>query len=596
MRSVKVIILVFIAFAALTHRSDGQQRLPLEQQFKLAAWMPKGASVYLQASDMKSLMARWMKSSQRAKFYKSPSLTAFSRSRIYLKLAARLEDVEKAAGFGLNESRLAELAGGVSSVAVYDIGNTEIVFATETPRSNVAASALFKLAPRFQERTAEGFTYYSADVATDGGRLKQQFCFTHSGGMLVVTTTEGLMLRTLRNLKATGDKSDTLLPSVIQDAERVRGFNRHDLTLWIDHERLKKNRYFLANWIYKAAGLSEIESGLIDLRIGIDGMVEERWFKLKSADRPAAMQADQVAALMKYVPSTAQMMRIRATGDGAVLSEVLEDTLIGESVPSVQGAVSQGESEGQEDSSDSSEGGTDRYSSLDSRFDSDVDDPRSSRAGSHVAEPSYLDNVSGVLAGIAGGAYAEVLRSGLDPSGLFAGFERAAVIAIKEGRSVDRSALEQSLKELVRRRFTVPGVESQLEWRDQGPVRYLAQSLPQRTPVYAIQGGYILIGSSRELVSDCLKSAALRLQRSRIDQPATSLAMVRVSQAKNVFDKLMKVLDRTSNHSANESEQVPFFSGNISSLIGALSIREINIRSVAERESLYEQVRYLWQP
>jgi hypothetical protein len=88
-----------------------------------------------------------------------------------------------------------------------------MVFVTEIPRARAVVSSLFKQAPQFTERSADGTSYYVRDVTTDGGRLNQQFCFAYTEGKLVITTTEGLMIRALANAKSPG--GDSMGPEVI---------------------------------------------------------------------------------------------------------------------------------------------------------------------------------------------------------------------------------------------------------------------------------------------------------------------------------------------------------------------------------------------
>src|SRR4029078_175796 len=178
MRIRNLTVLTVIAFLALAHQSDGQQTRPVAEQLKLAGVMPRGAMVYVQANNLSALMKPWLASPVRSQFYDSASFAAFQKSRIYLKLQDRKKDFESAIGIGLDESRLAELAGRASAVSIYDIGKIELVFVTEVPRARAVASALFKQAPQFSERSANGTSYYVRDVTADGGRLTQQGCFS----------------------------------------------------------------------------------------------------------------------------------------------------------------------------------------------------------------------------------------------------------------------------------------------------------------------------------------------------------------------------------------------------------------------------------
>jgi hypothetical protein len=244
----KPILFILVALFALTHRSDGQQARSVAEQLKLAAVMPRGAMVYVQATDLSALMKVWLGSPVRTKFYDSASFGAFQKSNAYLKLQARKKDFETAIGIGLDENRLSELAGRVSAVSVYDIGQLELVFVTEIPRARAVANSLFKQSSKFQERSAGGTSYYVRDVATDGGRLNQQFCFSYIDDKLLVTTTEGLMIRAVANAKTAG--ADSLGSDVLSLAEKAIGFAAHDVTMWLDQARLNRNRHFTNYWIH----------------------------------------------------------------------------------------------------------------------------------------------------------------------------------------------------------------------------------------------------------------------------------------------------------------------------------------------------------
>jgi len=229
MRINRIVILFLVAVATLAHQSDGQSARPVSEQLPLAGVTPRGAMLYVQARDLSALMKMWVASGVRDKFYKSKSFADFSDSHAYLKLQGRKKDFETALGFGLDEGRLAELAGGASAVAVYDIGKLELVFVTEVGRERAIATAMFKQAPQFQERSSDSGVYYVRDVTTDGGRLNQQFCFAHSSGKLLVTTSEGLMIRALANAKSAG--ADSLLADVTAMAELAKGFAAHEVTM-----------------------------------------------------------------------------------------------------------------------------------------------------------------------------------------------------------------------------------------------------------------------------------------------------------------------------------------------------------------------------
>jgi hypothetical protein len=398
MKNTRIVLLILVAVVAASHRSDGQQARPVAEQLRLAAAMPSGAMVYVQARDLSALMKAWLASSIHERFYKSASFNAFSKSRIYLKFQDRKSDFESALGFGLDEGRLAELAGGTSAISIYDIGNLELVFITEVARERAVATALFKQAPQFQERPSANGVYYVRDVTTDGGQLRQQFCFAHVSGKLIVTTTEGLMVRTLENLKAAGP--DSLIANVLATLDGAKGFAAHEVTMWLDQARLNRNRHFNSYWIHQnvngpaAASLASIESGLLDLRITPQGMNEQRWFKMgtgsqgQGAGAGITISGDQASALLRFAPADAQLVKVHAQGSGEELAEAVSRALFGK-LPAGSIARPDVPDHTRSNSSNDDERATrtERYSRLDTRFDVDVDDeqaPKRGRgAGSH---------------------------------------------------------------------------------------------------------------------------------------------------------------------------------------------------------------------
>src|ERR1051326_5408845 len=156
MKITRAIVVLTLMVVALWHASDGQPQRPVAEQLRLAGVMPHGALVYVQARDLSALMTAWTGSTVRNKFYASPSYTAFSKSRVFLKFQDRRGDFAKALGFDIDESRLTELAGGASAVAIYDIGKLEMIFVTELPRDKALLTALFKQLTQFQERNSAG--------------------------------------------------------------------------------------------------------------------------------------------------------------------------------------------------------------------------------------------------------------------------------------------------------------------------------------------------------------------------------------------------------------------------------------------------------
>jgi len=615
MRMRKLILLMAVAVLALGHRSDGRQARSIADQLKLAGVMPRGAMLYLQTSDLAALMRTWLASPVRSQFYDSASFASFQKSRVYLKLQDRKKDIETAIGIGLDENRLAELAGRESAISIYDIGKIEIVFVTEIPRARAVASALFKQAPQFQERSADGTAYYVRDVSTDGGRLNEQFCFAYIDGKLIVTTTEGLMLRAIANTKPA---SDSLLSDVVALAEQAKGFAAHDVTMWLDQSRLNSNRYFDNYWIHHNAKseLANFESALIDLRVAREGMTEQRWFKTAVGRQPSeggSISKEQATSLMKFAPSDAQLVEVNSASNNKPLPLVIEQSLFG-NLPANSWSPGEVPDRTRKTSGDNDNTRTERYSRLDERFDIDVDDEQAPKRGSNSSAVSsgkrlskqsavdnFAKNVSTILSSVSSGAYCEIVRSKAEAGKPFVRFERAVIVQMKPEAVLNREAFEHAVTDELRSRFVVSGSETQLAWQDEGAVRYVAQTLLEQGAAYSMTANCLVLASSKEFAADILQAAKATSPSARIDEPLDFYALVRVSAAKPVFDTLMSKLDGRTKaikpkraKDDEEETEIKFFSDNLSSLVASSSISEMKLTRQSASPMMTERVVYSW--
>lgn len=619
MKITRAIAGLILVVAALWHSSDGQPQRPLREQLRLAGALPRGALVYVQARDLSALMKAWMASTVRNKFYASPSYTAFTKSRVYLKFQDRRGDFAKALGFDIDEDRLTELAGGASAVAVYDIGKLDMAFVTELPRERALLTTMFKQLAQFQERSADGGIYYTKDVQTDGGRLSQQFCFAHAGGKLIVTTSESLMIRALASVKSNG--ADSLLNDVMALADQANGFATHDLTIWLDQARLNRDRLFNSYWIHQNVGreLNGIESGLLDLRITAQGLTEQRYFKLgagqKTDQETGSLKGADVAALLKFAPADAQLVEVHPQNKPEALADTVANALFGK-LPTAEPTrpdVSRANNASDENSS----GRTERYSQLDARFDVDVDDEQAPPRGNApsrknkptVAPPAAPTSFVAILTKLAPLAMCELTRSKADPDRPFVHFERAVVIEMKSESALDRAALEQAVVEEMRVRFVVAGVDPRFGWQDDAGVRVLGQSLLEKGAAYTVAGKYLVLASSKQFAADIAQAAAAAAEAPRVDGTVSFYALVRISEAKPVFDKLMAKLDgkvaappapkvKKADQEEEESSDdesannIKFFSDNLSSLVSASTIRNMRLRREANGQLVSEQLVY----
>ena len=447
--------------------------------------------------------------------------------------------------------------------------------------------------------------------------MNQQFCFAYVEGMLIVTTSEGLMIRAVSNAKASG--ADSLSSDVVALAEQAGGFSAHDVTMWLDQARLNRNRYFDNYWIHHNAegALAKIESGLIDLRITREGMNEQRWFKMGVGDRglgASGMSAEQIAAFMKFAPANAQLVQVHSAAPKEHLSSAIEETLFGmlrEESWSPPEIPDRTRTTGSEDEHTRAE----RYSRLDSRFDIDVDDEQAPKRGSgdggqdlgktgsnEPAATDFAKSVGPILANVSTTSYCELVRSRSEAGKPFVRFERAIIAQLKPDAAVNREALEAAILSELRARFVVAGTQPRLEWQDEGAVRFVAQSLLEQGAAYSVSGSYLVLASSRELASDILQAAkASSSSAEKTNGPVEFYALIKVAAAKPAFDTLMSTLDgrdqpsKPSHGKKDEEERdVKFFSENVSSLIAASAIREVRVSRRSAGSLMTEQLLYSW--
>lgn len=612
MRKERLLILIVISLVALVHRSDGQQARPLSEQLKLATVMPKGAIVYLQTNDLSALLKTWLASPVRSQFYDSASFAAFEKSHAYLKLQDRKKEFETAIGISLDEKRLAELSGRTTAVSIYDIGKLEMVFVTEIPRARAVATTLFKQAPQFQERSADGTSYFVHDVNADGGRLNQQFCFAYVEDKLILTTTEGLMIRAIANSKNSG--GDSLAAAVFGMAEQATGFGAHDATMWLDQAALNRNRYFSNYWIHHNIGeLANIETALVDLRITRQGMTEQRWFKTTdTGSSSGGLATEQIGGFVKFAPTTTQLIQIHAGITPDTIASSIEESLFG-TIPQETWSPPEAPDKTRTETSDEQHTREERYSKLDSRFDIDVDDEQAPKRGPHSDEPNsraaivqeastgaFTKSVSALLASISSGSYCELARSRTEAGKPFVRFERAIVVQLKPDSAINRLELERAVVAELRARFVVNGTQPRLEWQDEGALRFVSQSLLEQGAAYSVAGDYLVLASSREFANEILLSAkATPPNADKADAAVEFYGLIRLAGAKPAFDALVSKLDGAQSEPSrkkndDDSAEVKFFSGNVSSLVGASAIREVRLTRQSAGALKTENITYSW--
>jgi hypothetical protein len=598
------VVLLVSALAVAADRPSQSEKL------ELARLTPRGALAYVQVRDLGALFADWRGSKLRERYYASDSYRAFTRSRLYAKLQERLAEFERGAGFTLTEARAAEMSGGLSAAAMYDMGKLEIVFITETPAAKAAATSLFKQSARFEARTRAGRQYYAQEIATDGGRLNQALCFASANGKFIIATTEPLMQRTLENF-ADGATSDRLSDAIAPTLAAAADFTPHTATLWTDVPRLREHKYFNLYWIHgKGAALDGVAATLADLEI-TPSEIRERRFSLPlaaaSAAAPSRGEKFPLATLLPLLAADAQFADLHAGNDGADLNRIARVTtqiLFPTTRPATDAPQNRAFSL---DETDGGATGGARYRTLDQRFDRDIDDPGAAPAAASksVAPPDQTETeMRGLLEKAEPKQFAILGRARAEADSPFIRIDRA--IVIETGKPFDAMRYERLVSDALFRKLLVAGTVKRIEWRtsDSGVGAPLAGVIEQGG-AYAIAGDALILANSAAYCETIVKTLKTRLAPdvSPDMKGATRFAALRFDQSLASYRQLIRLIDFTPPSSgadamdedgeSSATEPVPFMSRNLVSLLSSVGpIGTVTAESASLGRGVEERLTY----
>ncbi len=559
-------------------------RSPTADSMPLARLIPRGAIAYVQARDFAGLFGKWKASPAHDRYYASDNFRAFGQSRLYAKLSERLKEFETGAGIEMTEDRVAEMAGGATAVAMYDMGKLEIVYVTELPAAKASLTELFKQSSKFETRKRGNAQYSVLELATDGGRMRQGLCFSATDGKFVITTTESLMQRTLDNFAA--ESTDRLSDSIAPTLAAAENFAAHDATLWTDIPRLKAQRFFKLYWVQgkAATALDGVSATLADLEIAGDGIHERRWSLYDDTARKAVKAEPRNPIDFLKLASGAQFLEAEAldaaTDDAKAASAVMK-TLF----PAVRPTQPPSDPPSMATSGGSSSGENgQRYQDLDERFDRDIDDPSLAVGDSRdkktnqapVADPLETE-LAAVLKASGPTMVARLGSAKTDAATKYVSFDRAVIFEFRNG--FDAKKYEAVISELIFRRYLIAGTLKGIEWRtnESGITSPNIGGISEQGGAYFVDGKRVVIANSVAFAAS-LKTAliaAAPLPSPGDLKKVTRLANFRLRGSAASYSRLMIMIDFNADNSlegmgeegSTENEYVSFFGGNIASLL-----------------------------
>lgn len=591
-------LLLFIALsAAAVALAYGARLASPAPPRALAEFMPRGAILYLQASDFAGLLHEWNASPERKAWLASDNYAAFSRSKLVLRLQSALREFASAAGIPPDNRFLSQAAGGESAIALYDIGKLHFLFISRMPAADAMRSTLWRQRGRFESRSAGGVAFY---VHTDpqSGRVA---AFAVADDCLLLSTREDLLAGAL-NLLAGGAAPSLASESWYRDAvAAARAPGELRLVLAID--KIAATPYFRSYWIqrnisemrgYRAAISDFYREGEVDreerVLLPLSAAppqpaalpVPSAGARISPASAPVSPAAQSAAAeLLRLVPAAAGFYRVVAAPAAAdSLSLVKTGVLFPQTGPAPPSPIAP--------SVFLTAGVVGQASDLETHID--VAPPAFAQAAGGWESFGKLIESAGVRAALFVSSTAEDSHTG------FIGARSAVVLA--SSSPWDAAVVRDALSAAIGQEVTMDGLGA--GWTPAGNASAGAFVLNGLFPAYvAVRGNDLFVADNADtLVALLAQSSATPASPAR--EPVVSAAGFNHSAEGPDFAALAAALDSTSDNRANRyfgaARQPAFFSGNVASLsdvLGRIASESITVHGSVD--AVRQTIVYRWK-
>lgn len=600
--SLVLICVALIIYARATRTS--------KNAYSLAEDLPRGALVYAQFQNLPELIKQWEQSQLKERYLNSTNYQQLQHRHLAMKLISRWEEFNNALGFPLDLTTLGSSTDGAAAVAVYDIGQLDLLFVAPISEEKVALTQFFQSKDQFEEaETPDGTPYYSHTVEADRGRQKQVLAFATVNGRFLVGTNEKLFLRALANIKKRATNDSMAADPTFRTLSRK--LNPHFATVWVDQSRLNADYYFKHYWLMRdVAELKNIRAGIFDLEQQQSKWIERREF-LTTAPGEGSNSGMAVAELQKLyarTPDDAPFVRLRSLANSTTLSgEIIRDTLfdspVEQETETRTWSWDRYSSEDFYPTSGDYYDDYDRYSYLDDSYDRTIDDPYDARVTDRVVpgrnpqaaelEHQFLSGLQNVLSPAQPSAVAVATTPHVSKGPLFVEFRKVAIFNLQAPGNLRRELLEQTVAQGAQGRLTVVNSGSQPRWEARNAWRSLNLPMLGWEICYTLKDNLLIVSNSNELMKAVLES---REKQSSVSAGVDELTIIRFDRRQESFDDIVNVLDadaikqQQARNAADKTSQ-EFFSGNISSLLNvAADVSRVEIRRKSTGNNLHEEI------
>jgi len=558
--------LAVLLLGGLLGTTWGAYRLASSSEPQLSRFVPSGALLYLQATDLTSLLADWDKSPEKDNWLKSKDHDVFAESRLMLRLKDAAHEFSSAAGVPTDASLLRQVAGKQTALALYDIGKLQFLYITRIPSADSMQSALWQTRSKFESRTAGGVNFfYRKDPDSE-----REVMFAIRGDYLFLATREDLMVGSLE--LQSGAKNQSIEDEAWWSRPVAAAGAPGDLRMVLNLEKIVSTPYFRSYWIQQnITEMKEFSAAISDLTRSLQEYREERTLLRKDAGAHTRVDengAAGVAEILRVVPGNTAFYEAKADPDPKDTLDLLTTKILaphlGPPVPeklAPQVQLGSGESGSGAD--------------LETRID--LPPAQNPVAGDSRAPLEALVAKNRVLARL------ELQTTDRDSAGVFVRIHSA--LAFLGESDWDEHSVCAALAQFVRPALTTGQLG--VEWKSVSGYRVLDGLWPL---AIAVREKYLFISDDAALLTGTLEGL-----KKKANAPAAVFAAGFDHQGqRGNFVTLTRSLDHGA-RSAMSGGSPEFFSENIASLSFALQrvdSERVTIRDAGDRQT--QTVIYSW--
>ncbi|MBL8149088.1 MAG: hypothetical protein JNN15_04090, partial [Blastocatellia bacterium] len=550
-----------------------------------ARYLPADCLVYVQFKDLSTQIKNWQTSALSRRYYDSKSYELWARRHFSLKLAQRLEEFQSSLGGSLTLEALRQTAGRESAIGVYDIGETQFVFLSKLGRTGLVAKTM--LSPEnFEEKSFNGQSYY---IGTGGDRFQISYAVIEDH--LIIASKERLLLDTMisfsKNSPIENLEKSPQFQTLMKDAAPL-----HDITIWLNQERVNKDWYFRHYWIHKNfAEIVPIKAAVLDLEMGQSSWTERRIILTDNKDTSTVSRAE-VYNLVSDIPASTVAFQVQALNNQNTPATLIDKMLFDSEreagkvkIDSIalasdysyrfeafnEGVIYRtSDYENQDQTYDDyysyrSDDDSYYHTKLDGSFSVDIDD-------SVAGDQNKNDQVAfwkkqfderreiilrSLKAGIGDAKPKAFVKFGdqvfdpKDPKEIFVSSENGLIFLLESAEKLNRAEFEKALKQMLYFKIVSSTVEMKLDWTEKqiggAKLRALVFPLTGRGIAYAVKGNKLILANYSPYAEKILM-ASLRPETDNASDRITSevvssYRVVKPKLGKAAFLKIFNQLD-----------------------------------------------------